>query len=92
MVNGQSHLRIDFLPCHRPEVMCQATDDSISFDLEDERDSAMEGPYLAASHSRFESLPALEAALASPGMAQLEADGEHVTNVAARAHISEIVT
>jgi len=57
-----------------------------------EIDLGLEGPYIAASHFRFESLAALEAALASPGMAQLEADGEHFTNVAAVVQISEIVT
>ena len=56
-----------------------------------EIDRGVDGPYLAAVHFRFESLDAMQAALAQPGTAEVRADVANYTSIEPVRQTSEIV-
>ena len=56
-----------------------------------EIEKGINGPYVAAVHFRFDSLDALNAAMAAPGTADVMADVPKYTNIAPVMQTSEVV-
>lgn len=56
-----------------------------------EIDRGLNGPYVAAVHFRFESMEALQAALANEGTAAVQADVPNYTTITPIQQLSEIV-
>ena len=54
-------------------------------------EKGIDGPYVAAVHFRFESLEAMQAALGSPGTADVRADTANYTTIEPVRQVSEIV-
>lgn len=54
-------------------------------------DRGIDGPYVAALHLLFDSAEAMQAALASEGTAELQADVANYTTIAPALQISEVV-
>jgi uncharacterized protein (TIGR02118 family) len=57
-----------------------------------EIDKAIDGPYVAAVHFRFDSMDALGAALSNPATADVQADVANYTNITPVTQISEMVS
>ncbi len=57
-----------------------------------EIEKGINGPYVAAVHFRFDSLDALNAAMAAPGTADVMADVPNYTNITPVMQTSEIVS
>ncbi|MCU1353013.1 MAG: hypothetical protein JWM05_2222 [Acidimicrobiales bacterium] len=56
-----------------------------------EIDQGIDGPYVAAVHFKFESLDAMQAAMAQPGTADVQADVANYTTIAPVMQVSTIV-